>query len=145
VQRGNFFLRFAKPARGRILSTEKSEVVMRKLLDIPRLPDWFNLAIGVLLFISPWALGFTDLPDPSRNAWISGAAVVVIAVCALLALKEWEEWQDIAIGVWIMIAPLVLDFTQILSAMYAHLLLGELLIISAAWEIWRLRRTRQPA
>lgn len=113
---------------------------MRKFLDTPRLPDWFNLAIGALLFLSPWALNFTDLPEASRNAWISGAAVAVIAVCALLALKEWEEWQDIALGVWIMIAPLVLDFTQALSAMYAHLLLGELLIISAGWEIWRLRQ-----
>jgi hypothetical protein len=47
--------------------------------------------------------------------------------------------------VWVMISPLVLDFTQILPAMYVHLFLGELLIISAAWEIWRLRHTRQLA
>lgn len=118
---------------------------MRQLLEVRRLPDWLNFFIGIALFASPWVLRFTDLPAPARNAWISGAAVVVIAVCALLALKEWEEWQDIAIGTWIMISPLVLDFTEILSALYAHLILGELLIISAAWEIWRLRRGRQIA
>ena len=118
---------------------------MRKLLDVPRVADWFNLAIGLALFASPWILNFTDLPGPSRNAWISGAAVAVIAVCALLAIKEWEEWQDIAIGTWVMISPLVLDFTQILPAMYVHLFFGELLIISAGWEIWRLRRARRLA
>ncbi len=118
---------------------------MRKVLDVHRLPDWLNLAIGLALFVSPWVFQFTDLSGASRNAWISGAAVAVIAVCALLALKEWEEWQDIAIGTWVMISPLVLDFTQALSAMYVHLLLGEMLIISAAWEIWRLRRTRRIA
>jgi hypothetical protein len=116
---------------------------MRKLLEVRRLPDWLNLAIGTALFISPWVLQYTDLPTPAKNAWISGAAVIVIAVCALLALKEWEEWQDIAIGAWVMISPLVLDFTEILTAMYAHLILGELLIISAAWEIWRLKRERR--
>ena len=116
---------------------------MRKLLEVSRLPDWLNLAIGVALFVSPWMLGFTDLPGASKNAWLSGAAVAVVSVCALLALKEFEEWHDIAIGTWIMISPLVLDFTEVLTALYAHLILGELLIISAAWEIWRLRRARQ--
>jgi hypothetical protein len=116
---------------------------MRKLLEVERLPDWINLGIGVLLFVSPWLLRFTDLVVLSRNAWITGLVIMILSVSAILALKEWEEWYDIAIGAWVMAAPLILGFTEVPAVLVAHLILGGLLIVSAGWEIWLVRQSRK--
>jgi hypothetical protein len=50
--------------------------------------DWINLICGVLLFISPWALGFAgDL------------------MAALVQFVEWEEWVALIVGALVIIAP----------------------------------------
>ena len=45
--------------------------------------DWINLVCGVLLFISPWALGFAGDQMAARTAWIGGIVFFVLAVAAL--------------------------------------------------------------
>jgi hypothetical protein len=40
---------------------------------------WSNIALGVWLFVSPWALGFAGLQDASWNAWIVGVLAVIVA------------------------------------------------------------------
>lgn len=115
---------------------------MNNVSEIYRLPNLINLGVGVVLFVSPWLLQFTDLSSATINARIFGLIIVFVASCELLALKEWEEWHDIGIGVWVMAAPVVLDFSPIPTALGAHLALGAILIASASWEIWHLKRQR---
>ena len=114
---------------------------MRKLSDLPGLEDWTDLIIGCVLFISPWALNFSDLSAPAWNAWFSGAIIAVLAAYSLfVALKEWEHWNGIALGAWLMAAPWVLDFGAIPSATAVHMVLGLLLIVSEGWEIRHYRQ-----
>ncbi len=109
------------------------------LSSVSRLQDRLNLMIGVLLFFSPWVLGYTDLTAATLNAWICGVVISGTAVAALIALKEWEQWHGIALGGWIVIAPWVLGFAPITSVAVAHVMLGILLIASEYWEIWQVR------
>lgn len=57
-----------------------------------KLPDLVNLLLGVGLFVSPWAFGFTNLNAASWNAWLSGALIAALAAAALWLFAEWEEW-----------------------------------------------------
>ena len=114
---------------------------MRKLFEIPRLQEWINIAIGAALFVSPWMLQFTDLSQAALNAKLCGFVIAVVAVGALLAYGEWEEWHGIALGAWIMVAPWVLDFAPATTAAGAHVLFGALLIVSEGWEIWNVRHS----
>jgi hypothetical protein len=115
------------------------EVSMRDLLVVPRLQDRINLGIGVLLFISPWLLQFTDMMDAAINAWLCGLVVVGVATAALISFRQWEQWHGIALGAWIIISPWVLGFAPLVSVTALHVVLGLLLVVSESWEIWRLR------
>lgn len=49
------------------------------------LSEGSHAVLGVLLFISPWVMGFADLTGLAWTAWIAG---VVTAVSGLLALPQ---------------------------------------------------------
>jgi hypothetical protein len=40
--------------------------------------EWLTALVGVLLFVAPWVLGFTDRVGASWTAWVVGAIAVVL-------------------------------------------------------------------
>lgn len=101
--------------------------------------DWLNLILGVLLFISPWMMGFLTDTMQTRNAWLVGAVLALIAIAALTAFAEWEEWVNLALGLWLIAAPWVLGFTGNTGAFRTHLVLGLLTAFVSAWAVWNYR------
>jgi hypothetical protein len=75
--------------------------------------DWINLICGVLLFISPWALGFAGDLMAARTAWVGGAIIFVMSLAALVQFVEWEEWVARIVGALVIIAPWVLRFATV--------------------------------
>ena len=41
--------------------------------------EWVQIVLGVLLFISPWVLGYTSLTQMAWSAWIIGVLAVIAA------------------------------------------------------------------
>jgi SPW repeat len=101
--------------------------------------DWINLICGVLLFISPWALGFAGDPMAARTAWVGGIVFFVLAAAALVQFAEWEEWVELVAGVLVVIAPWVLRFATIHMAMWSCVVLGVIVVLSALSELWSVR------
>ncbi|HET6160185.1 MAG TPA: SPW repeat protein [Dongiaceae bacterium] len=112
---------------------------MAKFLENKHAQDWANLGLAVLLFISPWVLGFSAERNPAANAWASAIVIGVLAVGALGAFREWEEWLNLIAGLWVAASPWVMGFTATTYAMWVHVVLGLLVAASAAWEIWEVR------
>ncbi|MDA8219362.1 MAG: SPW repeat protein [Dehalococcoidales bacterium] len=51
--------------------------------------EWFNAAIAVWLFVSPWVLGFAaGTPAIAWNAWAVAVVVFVMAVWVLSRLRR---------------------------------------------------------
>ena len=73
--------------------------------------DWVNLVLAVLLFISPWALGYTEHIQAARTAWASGLVIGFIALAAIVQFSEWEEWLNLLLGVWLIFAPWIVGFS----------------------------------
>jgi hypothetical protein len=46
-------------------------------------PAWMNLALGVLLFISPWVLGYSAITAALWNAIGSGVLLVLLSLVPL--------------------------------------------------------------
>lgn len=113
---------------------------MAKMLEGKHAQDWINLVLAVILFISPWVLGFVPEQYASWNAWASGAVIGLIAIGAIGMFQEWEEWLNLLLGLWVIAAPWVLGFAAVTLAMSAHVVLGFLIAAAAAWEIWEVRR-----
>jgi hypothetical protein len=112
---------------------------MAKFMENTHPQDWANVVLAVLLFISPWILGYSAEQFAAGNAWISAIVIAVLAVGALSMFQEWEEWLNLIAGVWVVVAPWVLGFAAIASAMWTHVVIGLLVAAAAAWEIWEVR------
>jgi predicted MFS family arabinose efflux permease len=98
--------------------------------------DWINLVLAVLLFISPWVVGYVADTTPAWNAWIFGVVLAVITLATLSAFAEWEEWLNFIIGLWLIISPWALRFSADMNARWTHVILGILVAAVSAWAIW---------
>ena len=98
--------------------------------------DWINLICGVLLFISPWALGFAGDLMAARTAWVGGAIIFVMSLAALVQFVEWEEWVALIVGALVIIAPWILRFATVHVAMWSCVVLGAIVALSSISEIW---------
>jgi len=108
--------------------------------------DWINVVLAGCLFLAPWVLGFAEERYAAWNAWISAVVIAAVAVAALLAFTEWEEWVRLVLGVWVIVAPWILGFVSNQPAMWAHVVLGLLIVLATAWQLWEIRqRTRATA
>lgn len=52
--------------------------------------------LGLLLFISPWAIGFTGYTGASWTAWIVGVLTMVVALMALPAVNGMMHGRPVA-------------------------------------------------
>ncbi|WP_298355519.1 SPW repeat protein [Rhodoblastus sp.] len=101
-----------------------------------RFQDYANFVLGVLLFIAPWALNYTHEMMAARVAWIGGLVVAILSLAAILRFAEWEEWVNLLIGAGVFISPYVFHFMQVTHAVATHYVLGALIVIAAATELW---------
>ena len=96
--------------------------------------DVYEVAFGLFLFASPWLFAYVS--EKARiDIWASGAAIAAIAVAAIVAFSDWEEWLNLALGVWLMISPWLLGFMHT-KAMHVSILLGAMVAFVAALELW---------
>lgn len=109
-----------------------------------RWQDGINLLLGVWLFLSPWLLGFADISAALWNALVFGALIVALAALAIVEYHDWEEWADMAIGLWVAVSPWVLGFAALTSgegaaafaATWNALVTGVLTLGLAAWALF---------
>jgi SPW repeat. len=45
--------------------------------------EWVQIALGVLLFISPWVMGYTEFTSASWMSWIVGILAIAAGAAAL--------------------------------------------------------------
>lgn len=107
---------------------------------VDRFQDWINLVLAAFLFVSPWLFAFTSIATASWNAWICGAIIAALALAAIVRFAEWEEWINVALGAWLVIAPWVLGFSAVPAAMWTHVMLGLVIIVFAGWSGWSAHR-----
>jgi nitric oxide reductase large subunit len=98
--------------------------------------DVANVVAGLVLLLSPWYLGYAGETYAAWNAWIVGAAMALIAVAALVAFHQIEEWANVGLGVWAVSAPWVLGFSAVASAMWVHVIAGLAVAVLAAVSLW---------
>lgn len=53
--------------------------------------EYVHVVLGVLLFISPWVLGYTDLVGASWTSWVAGVLAVLVGVAAVPAAQHQHQ------------------------------------------------------
>jgi len=105
--------------------------------------DSVNLLLGVWLFASGWILAFTAIQFAFWNSLIFGVVLALMAFAALISFKEWEEWVDMLVGVWLIVSPWMLGFAEFTreaggaayAATWNFLTVGIVTFALAAWSV----------
>ena len=103
--------------------------------------DVVNLILAAFLFLTPWIFGFVADHAAAPNAWVSGIAIGVVAVAALTKFAEWEEWINLALGLWVLVSPWVLSFAAQTTARWAHVCVGLIVAVLAGLKLWFMHQT----
>lgn len=98
--------------------------------------DWANLAVGVWLFASPWVLGYADLRSAAWDSWLMGVVVAAVSAAALILFAPWQEWVNVIMGVWLLVAPWVMGFasSENAAALWNHVAVGLVVGGLALWD-----------
>ena len=94
----------------------------------------YQLVLAVFLFVSPWLFAFAH-GTIRIDDWFSAALVASFSFVALVIFREWEEWLNCILGLWISVSPWVLGF-QHTTGMFINLLIGLLIAYLAILELW---------
>lgn len=97
--------------------------------------DPVNALLGAWLILSPWVMGFADEVTATANFLVVGALLVATAVGAMVVPKAWEEWAEVAAGVWLMASPWVLGFAGSALAVQNALFVGLAVTVLALWVL----------
>jgi len=96
--------------------------------------DWLMAAVGILLFLSPFAFQFSER-NIAWNAYLAGAAVAVIAGIAIKKRGTWNEVLLLLLGIWLMVSPWILGFSADSKAMVSAIIAGGAVLVCAAWAM----------
>ncbi|MGB3539051.1 MAG: SPW repeat protein [Mesorhizobium sp.] len=105
-------------------------------LDRRKVQDWVNLVLAVVLFISPWVLGFVPAATAAWNAWAVAIVIGVLAIAAITAFAVWEEWINLLLGLWLIVSPWVLHFSTDTRPTWTFVVLGIIAAVISAWALW---------
>ncbi len=92
-----------------------------------RWQDWAIVLLGVWLVLSP-VFGIGAMGDVAAfNSYLTGTAVAIFAGVALFRPQLWEEYINLSLGFWLIIAPFVLNFSNQAGPMWNQIIVGLLI------------------
>jgi hypothetical protein len=99
-----------------------------------KLCDLGNLIVGGFLAFTPWMFAFTAGVQ-SANAVVCGVLIMLLSLAALVGFAAWEEWGNVAIGLWLMVSPWIVGLhdTQAVSVQFT---IGIIVAALAKNELW---------
>lgn len=100
-----------------------------------RWEDILSMILGAAILISPMFITPAASPLVMTVTALAGAAIIVLAGLEQLSLRRWEEILELALGVWVMIAPVALNYGGTLRTW--HFVLGACVAALAILELWQ--------
>lgn len=97
--------------------------------------DPVNALLGAWLVLSPWVLGYQGEGMAMANGVIIGLALIAAALGAIFVPRAWEEWTEVALGLWMIASPWALGFSAIPAAMWSAVLSGLAIVALAVWVL----------
>ncbi len=107
-----------------------------------RWQDYTNILLGVWLVLTP-LFGIGAVSDVAAiNSYLTGAAVAIFAIAALARPQMWEEYINLVLGLWLILAPFALGFTNLAAPMWNQIIVG--LLIGGAALLVTLQKSTPP-
>src|SRR5262245_55114720 len=94
----------------------------------------YQLVLAIFLFVSPWLFAFVH-GTLRIDTWVCAALVAAVSFAALVAFRDWEEWINCILGLWIAVSPWILGFEHTAAAV-VNVAVGFLIAYLALLELW---------
>lgn len=118
-----------------------------------RWQDVTELVLGFWLMISPFILP-RALGDDAlfNNSLIVGLLIQVVAVAAIIRPNAWKEWLFVILGAWLIASSYFFNNEEFFPGLFgskvfalaeSQLIVGVLVLISAAFGLFRRRSIRE--
>ncbi len=99
--------------------------------------SWIVALFGLWEVIAPFLLGYSTTGAALWDAIVIGVVLIVLAGWAALVSEEGTikslNWINAVLGLWLIIAPFVLTYSSVASAMWNDIIVGVIVAILAAW------------
>lgn len=106
-----------------------------------------NVLAGVWLIAAPFVLNFEQNNAAQWNHVIVG--IVVAALAGVRASdpdhREGISWMNVALGVWMIAAPFVLDYAAVEAAQTNSIVVGAVILALAAFSWYETKRAHDKA
>ncbi|MGZ5092131.1 MAG: SPW repeat protein [Burkholderiales bacterium] len=98
-----------------------------------------EIALGIWLIATPWLLGYAEPFGPAAaSAGVIGFVVLLYSLDDYFFTNEADEWVDGALGIGLMLSPVLLGYTDNTRATLNAVFCGFLITGIAAWAVQRL-------
>lgn len=94
-----------------------------------------DVLAGIWLLISPFVLMFYSQMATSNNV-IVGLAIALIASIRFFGAYDaaWLSWINAVLGLWVLLSPWILGFSEFDVATGNNIILGIIVIVLASWS-----------
>jgi membrane-bound ClpP family serine protease len=95
--------------------------------------DWVSWGLGIWLLIAPWTLHFDLHPSAMRASVITGVLLLLVEAITLSAFRAWEEWLNVVLGAWLIVAPWAVGASGAVRANF--IVVGVVVLALAVYEL----------
>ena len=116
--------------------------------------DWVNLLLGLWVVIAPWTIThvMASAQNPSGvpasamwDHYFVGIVVAILAAVALSAFQAWEEWVNVALGVWLLLSPWIFGFSASAVLAWNAVIIGVVITWFGGWALSDERKLKSSA
>lgn len=99
---------------------------------------WITGLLGLVFIVAPFVLGYTTDPTALWASVILGAGILLVSGYKALVrdMTKWEYSVAGLLGLLAILAPFVLGFSAFTAALWTTLILGAVVAILAAYEVF---------
>jgi hypothetical protein len=113
--------------------TSEAENCMQKIQSMNR----GMVVVGIWVASAPYTLGYSSVTAAIWTDLIAGVAVAVLAAASALTLNEASIramcWITAGLGLWLILAPLILGYSMVSAALWSDLIAGVLILALSLW------------
>ena len=99
--------------------------------------DWVILGLGAALIVSPAFDPVSLIPVALLNAILVGFLILCFALSELSVVERWDERANLALGAWMIVAPLALGYFGVGRLWLWHMAMGAAVALLALLELWQ--------